>query len=76
MAKRTVCNLCGKTVDERVMDCDFSIHTSLGYGSKYDGDWLDIDLCPECADKVIDALQDKCKIQIRTPLFPETNVEA
>jgi len=32
----------------------FSFHTRLGYGSRYDEDYLDIDLCCECMDKIID----------------------
>lgn len=73
MAKQTICNLCGKTVDEHMMECQFSIHTMMTYGSRHDGDLLDIDLCQECADKVIEALQEKCKIPLLTSLFPEEN---
>ena len=32
----------------------FSIHTRLGYGSRYDEDELELDLCCECMDKLID----------------------
>lgn len=64
MAKRTVCNLCGKTIGEFMKACDFSVHTLLGYGSRYDGDFLDLDLCPDCADELIDILQKKCKVPV------------
>lgn len=64
MAKRTVCNLCGKTIDEFMATCDFSVHTLLGYGSRHNGDFLDLDLCPDCADVLIDTLQEKCKVPV------------
>lgn len=65
MAKQTICNLCGKIL---VTECDLSIHTRLGYGSKYDGSLIDLDLCPECTDKLIDAMKAKCKV----PLLSES----
>lgn len=71
MAKQTVCNLCGKIVDERMIECQFSLHTMMAYGSRHDGDLLDIDLCPGCADKVIEELQEKCKIPVLTSVFQE-----
>ena len=51
------CNMCGEEIGSlRTLDCndDFSIHTIIGYGSKYDGFALDIDFCSDCMDKIID----------------------
>ena len=63
--KSIICNMCGKEFDTWDMQEGFYIHSSyIGYGSKYDGGSLDIDLCCNCMDKIIDA----CKI------FPVTDI--
>lgn len=49
------CSMCGKQLDLFDTQEDFSIHRHIGYGSKYDGDMLDIHLCCECMDKIIDS---------------------
>ena len=54
MAKVTKCNMCGKVFDNYDEFMGFSIHRILGYGSKYDGDTLELDLCCECVDKLIE----------------------
>lgn len=54
MAKEIVCNKCGKPLDLWDTQEDFSIRRSLGYGTKYDGDKLDIHLCCNCMEKLID----------------------
>lgn len=51
--KKTICNLCGKTFDFLDEQENFSIYTRIGYGSKYDGEQLKLDLCCECMDNVI-----------------------
>lgn len=57
------CNLCGKEFDNWDSQESFGIHTGkIGYGSKHDGDKLELDLCCDCFDKVIDDLIPKCKI--------------
>lgn len=44
MAKgRTLCNLCGKEFDEWDEQEGFGIHTRVGYGSKFDGDDVELD---------------------------------
>lgn len=53
MAKETVCNKCGKKFDIWDTQENFSIYTRLGYGTKYDGDNLELDLCCECMEKLI-----------------------
>ena len=39
-----------------------SIHDRIGYGSKHDGSMLDLDICPDCFDKLIDGFTEKCAI--------------
>ena len=61
MSKATYCNMCGKRLEFYDKQAGFSIHRDLGYGTKYDGDHLDLDLCCTCMEHIID----QCKI---TPL--------
>lgn len=64
MAKQTICNKCGRVIDESRDTCDFSIHTIMGYCSYNEGRLLDLDLCPTCGDAVIGELSAKCKIPL------------
>lgn len=59
------CNKCGKELDLWDMKEDFAIKRDLGYGTKYDGDKLDIHLCCDCMEKLIDG----CNI---SPIFDNT----
>lgn len=54
MAKELYCNKCGKKMDMWDIQEDFSLQRNLGYGSRYDGDNLDLDLCCDCMDKLIE----------------------
>lgn len=63
MAKTITCNMCGKVFDEFDKQEEHGIHKWLGFGSKYDGDELDLDICCKCLDSLID----QCEI---TPLIP------
>lgn len=47
------CTMCGKRFNEWDEQLDFSIYRNIGYGSVYDGDSVDIDLCCDCFDKLI-----------------------
>jgi len=60
----TRCNVCGKTV-EQVFEglMPISIHDRVGYGSKHDGSMLDLDICSDCFDKLIDSFVEKCAIK-------------
>ena len=58
MSKTTVCNKCGKQFDMWDEQEGYAIYTRLGYGSKYDGDHLELDLCCKCMDELIDS----CKV--------------
>lgn len=54
------CNKCNKTFGEWDIQQDFSIIKHIGYGSKYDGCVFEIDLCCDCADKLIEQLVKEC----------------
>lgn len=58
MARTIKCNLCGKQFDIWDTQEGFSINRRLGYGTKYDGDELQLDLCCDCMERIID----ECKI--------------
>lgn len=58
MARSIICNMCGKVFDIWDKQEGLSIEHQLGYGTKYDGDLLQLDLCCDCMDEIID----KCKI--------------
>lgn len=58
---RTYCNKCGSGIDKaNERDC-FSISSRIGYGSKYDGDSLELDLCYDCLDEILQIIIPKCK---------------
>lgn len=59
------CNRCGKTLDLWDVQEDFRIRRHLGYGTKYDGDILDLQICCKCMDKMIE----ECAI---TPVLDNT----
>lgn len=64
MAKgKTLCNLCSKEFNEWDEQENFGIHTRVGYGSRFDGDNIDLDLCCECFDKLMGRLVSECKIK-------------
>ena len=54
MNKEIVCNKCGKKFDIWDVQENFSINTLLGYGTKYDGDKLELHLCCNCIEKLVD----------------------
>lgn len=54
MEKEIHCNKCGKKFDMWDIQEDFSIRRTIGYGSRYDGDKLNINLCCDCMDGLIE----------------------
>lgn len=58
MARVIYCNICGKKFDIYDESSEAFINTEMGYGSKYDGEQVDFDICNKCMDELID----KCKI--------------
>lgn len=49
----TVCNICGQKLDFFDRQEDYTIKKSIGYGSMYDGDIVDLHICCSCFDKII-----------------------
>lgn len=58
MSKTITCNKCGKEFDFWDEQEAFSLHRELGYGTKYDGAKLELDLCCKCMDELIES----CKV--------------
>lgn len=56
MAREYYCNVCGKKMDIFDAHNHISISESLGYGSKYDGEYVEIDFCSSCLDAIIDKM--------------------
>lgn len=56
--KKTVCNKCGKPFNMWDEQEDFSIYRRAGYGTRYDGSWIRLDLCCDCMEDLIES----CKI--------------
>ena len=60
---KVICNMCGKEIDEMDLACnDFTINHQFGYGSIHDSDFLEIDLCSTCQNKLVTYLIETCKI--------------
>lgn len=55
MAKKIYCNICGKKFNEWDAQQRFGCFGPIGYGSKHDTEFLDLDICIDCMDKIIDA---------------------
>ena len=49
-----ICNKCGKEFDIWDKQEDFSIYRVAGYGTKFDGSKIELDLCCECMEKLVD----------------------
>lgn len=60
--KQTICNMCGNKFNYEDESNNFSIRHRFGYGTKYDDDVLELDLCCECTEHFINQLVDECKI--------------
>ena len=53
--RECICNKCGKQLDIIDINSEFTIHKDLGYGTKYDGETLDLKLCCDCMEEIIDS---------------------
>ncbi len=51
---KTHCNLCGNLFSVWDENENFTINKPLGYGTKYDGDRLNLRLCCSCIEKIIE----------------------
>lgn len=50
------CTICGKNFDEWDEQENFCFERKIGYGSRYDGETLKVNICQGCLDKIIDLL--------------------
>ena len=48
-----LCNICGKKFDMWDEQENFGLHYHVGYGSKFDTNIIDCDLCCNCFDKLM-----------------------
>lgn len=48
------CNKCGKEMDIWDRQEKFSIHDICGYGTKYDSSEIQLNLCCDCMEELID----------------------
>jgi hypothetical protein len=61
MTKTTrLCNKCGREIESFN---DFTLIYQFGYESKFDGDYLNLDLCGCCLDEFVDHLIATCQIK-------------
>lgn len=51
---KCVCNMCGKDFDEFDIQNNFGIHKKVLYGSSFDGGVINLDLCCDCFDKLME----------------------
>ena len=49
------CNKCGKILDNVDREASYAINGRIGYGSKYDGEDFELNLCCDCMDNLIDS---------------------
>lgn len=56
-----VCNMCGKTFDLWDHQGSFCCDQQIGYGSIHDFEHIQLNLCCQCFDKVLDWLLPQCK---------------
>lgn len=52
---KIICNLCGKEFDIWDKKEGFVIHKRCGYGTKYDGETLNLDICCDCMERLIES---------------------
>ncbi len=47
------CDLCGKVFSVWDEQNSFGLHYHAGYGSKHDGEHINVDMCCDCFDKLM-----------------------
>ena len=55
------CNCCGSEINNTQRPYGIGVHTRIGYGSKFDGQEIDLDLCSDCLDKIMNYMNKKFK---------------
>ena len=60
---KTICNFCGKEFDVWDHQEKFGLNHYVGYGSKFDGEHIVVDMCCDCFDELMDTyILPRCKI--------------
>lgn len=54
---KVICNKCGKEFDMWDMEENYSIYTRCGYGTQYDGSFLELDMCCGCMAELIESCE-------------------
>lgn len=65
---KTFCNVCGKEFDEYDYNAGNALFRKAHYGSKYDGQFIVLDMCLDCFDNLIES----CAI---SPLFDDQKAD-
>lgn len=55
------CNMCGKEFDIWDEQENLCFEHKIGYGSVHDGEQVNLNLCCDCFDKVIDMVTQMCQ---------------
>ncbi len=55
--RKVICNKCGKQIGRMEAESSLHYHGMLGYASSYDGLEIEIDLCPNCLEWLMDELK-------------------
>lgn len=71
MARKKICNVCGKPLHITDACANYSIQTQIGYGSAHDGSVLNLRFCSDCLDKFIAS----CKVSPVIEKTEETDAE-
>lgn len=71
MAREYICNRCGKKMNEYDIQERLSVCQEMGYGSKFDGEYVEFDLCCDCFDAIIE----ECKISPIIHMRPKASTE-
>lgn len=66
------CNVCGRDTRNTEVHIEIQIHQLIGYGSRYDGEKIDFDVCAKCVDTILEAISKVCKI---SPIHIEQDKE-
>lgn len=56
--RKIICNVCGKEFNSFDDNNAISLYATACFGSKYDGEHINADICIDCFDKFVD----ECKI--------------
>ena len=70
--QKKICNMCGKEFDLLDEQSNFGFHYRVGYGSKFDLSRIDLNLCCDCFDSVMDYILPKC---VKNPITDDEDYQ-